>query len=89
MKIRDQKVLSVWKFDPRSNVGQPPFVSVTSALGGPRAHARPPQTPGEPYPMQFFLAPGDYLVQLEGGVHVHLSEHAGVHLLAEETEPQA
>lgn len=81
MNIRDQKVLSAWQFDVRTNKGQPEFVNVSSAMGGPRAIAKPPANKLDNYPPTFYLTPQDWLVQLENGVYIQMSDHTKHYLL--------
>ena len=86
MKINELKVITAWQFDVRTNKGNPPFVNITSALGGPRAVAQPPQSGGEQYAVTFYVAPQEWLIQVEGGQWLHMSDHTAFFLLDQTEE---
>lgn len=84
MKIKELRVESAWQFTPHDNQGQPDFVHVQTALGGPRAIVRPPvPNPSVPgmQPVILHLAPTDWVIGLGGGVYIQMNAHAAQFIL--------
>jgi len=84
MKIRELKIKSAWQFNPQDNKGQPDYVHVQTALGGPRAIVRPPMVkPSTPdvVPVILYLGPTDWVIELENGAMLQINAHAAQFLL--------
>ena len=84
MKIKSLKLKTAWQFNPQDNTGQPDYVHVQTALGGPRAVVRPPVVkPSVPdvVPVILHLAPTDWLIELENGAMFQMNAHAAMYLL--------
>ena len=87
MKISGQKIKSAWQFTPHNNAGQPDYVHVQTALGGPRAIMRPPaRNPSVPdmQPVILYLGPTDWVLELENGAFIQMNAHAAQFLLSDE-----
>ena len=76
--IRHRMLKSAWQFDARNNKGQPSFVTIQTALGGPRAVVRPPHVST---PM-LYLAPMDWLLEFDDGRFTSITDHAARCLLS-------
>ena len=89
MKFKDLEVTFAWQFEPHNNKGQPDFVQVSQALGGPRAIVRPPMNPdaaqadvhdrapnSTPMNVILHLAPGDWCIGFGNGTFTQLNAHA-------------
>lgn len=91
MKIKDLKVESAWQFNPQDNKGQPDYVHVQTALGGPRAIVRPPvPSPSVPgmQPVILHLGPTDWVIGLGGGVYIQMNAHTAMFLLDESEDEE-
>jgi len=85
-QLSNHEVTYAWQFQTHTNKGQPDFVTVQQAMGGPRAIARPPATEKHPHPIPLYMHAMDWLVCLEGGIYICLNDMAAHYLLVDEED---